>query len=44
MALSVIRKNGTRVGSPTAEMEARLKVSATTRTAGTVERLVKAFR
>ncbi|GAA3681940.1 hypothetical protein GCM10022224_052830 [Nonomuraea antimicrobica] len=44
VALSVIRKNGTRVGSPTAEMEARLKVSATTRTAGTVERLVKAFR
>jgi len=44
VALSVIRKIGTRVGNPTAEVEARLKVPATTRTAGTVRRLVKAFR
>ncbi|WP_327581544.1 DUF1697 domain-containing protein [Nonomuraea sp. NBC_00507] len=44
VALSVIRKTGTRAGSPTAEVEARLDVPATTRTAGTIRRLVQAFR
>ncbi|MGP3915976.1 hypothetical protein [Nonomuraea sp. 10N515B] len=44
VALSVIRRTGTRAGSPTAEVEARLEVPATTRTAGTVRRLIQAFR
>ncbi len=43
VALSVLRRIGARAGSPTAEVELRLKVPATTRTAGTITRLVKAF-
>ncbi|MFI7470124.1 DUF1697 domain-containing protein [Nonomuraea sp. NPDC049646] len=43
VALGVIKRIATRVGSPTAEVEARLKVPATTRTAGTVKRLVMRF-
>jgi uncharacterized protein (DUF1697 family) len=42
VALSVIRRPAGRAGNPTAELEARLKVAATTRTAGTIRRLVKA--
>ncbi|MEU6036815.1 DUF1697 domain-containing protein [Actinomadura sp. NPDC047616] len=44
VALGVIRKTGSRVGNPTAELEARLGVPATTRTAGTIRRLLKASR
>ncbi|MGI8643064.1 MAG: DUF1697 domain-containing protein [Thermomicrobiales bacterium] len=40
-ALSVIRKSGSTVGNPTSELEPRLGVPATTRTLGTIERLVK---
>ncbi len=43
VALSIIKRIATRAGSPTAEVEARLKVPATTRTAGTVKRLLKRF-
>jgi uncharacterized protein (DUF1697 family) len=42
-ALSVIRKRGSTAGSPTLELESRLRVPATTRTMGTVARLVKSF-
>ncbi len=41
-ALSVVRKTGTTAGSPTAVMELLLGLPATTRTLGTIERLVKA--
>jgi uncharacterized protein (DUF1697 family) len=44
LALSVIRKSRGTAGSPTAELEKRLEVPATTRTAGTVERLVRTFQ
>ncbi|GII94145.1 DUF1697 domain-containing protein [Sinosporangium siamense] len=43
VALGLIRRAGTRVGNPTAELESRLKVPASTRTSGTIRRLVKAF-
>lgn len=43
IALGVIRKRGATAGSPTAEIEKRLGAAATTRTAGTIERLVAAL-
>ena len=42
-ALGVVRKNAATAGSPTAEVERRLGTPATTRTAGTIERLVRAL-
>lgn len=42
-ALSVVRRRGSSVGSPNDELEARLGVPATTRTMGTLERLVRRF-
>ncbi|MFJ1913586.1 DUF1697 domain-containing protein [Streptomyces sp. NPDC088147] len=42
LALSVIRKAKSNAGSPTAEIERLTGVPATTRTLGTIERLVKA--
>lgn len=43
IALGVIRKRGATAGSPTGELEKRLGTAATTRTAGTIERLVRAL-
>ncbi|MEU9069485.1 DUF1697 domain-containing protein [Streptomyces sp. NPDC048109] len=42
LALSLIRKEKSNAGSPTAEIERMFGVPATTRTLGTIERLVKA--
>ncbi|GAA5176077.1 hypothetical protein GCM10023321_83570 [Pseudonocardia eucalypti] len=44
VALSLVRDIGGRTGDPTSELEARLGVPATTRTLGTIQRLVKAYR
>ena len=43
IALGVVRKNAGTAGSPTAEIEKLLGAAATTRTAGTIERLVRAL-
>ena len=43
IALGVIRKNAATAGSPTAEIERLMGTAATTRTAGTIERLVRAL-
>ena len=42
-ALGIIRKTGATAGNPTAEIEKLLGAAATTRTAGTIERLVRAL-
>ncbi|MEV5440238.1 DUF1697 domain-containing protein [Streptomyces sp. NPDC052682] len=42
LALSIIRKQGSNAGGPTAEIERMAGVPATTRTLGTIERLVRA--
>jgi len=44
LALSIIRRKKSSAGSPTAEIERMAAVPATTRTLGTIERLVKAAR